>query len=79
MRMSCPQPFEKLRANRVGNKQDGGVPDLHDYAELIDTDTFDQILEMDDEDEDDRDFSKEIVYGFFEQAEGTFEKMDTAL
>ena len=32
-----------------------------------------------DDDEDDREFSKEIVYGFFEQAEATFEKMDDAL
>lgn len=77
--MSCFPPFEKLRANRVVNKQDDGVPDLHDYADLIDTDTFEQILEMDDEDEDDRDFSKGIVYGFFEQAESTFENMDKAL
>jgi len=32
-----------------------------------------------DDDEDDRDFSKGIVYGFFEQAESTFENMDKAL
>jgi len=37
-----------------------------------------KILEMDD-DPDDRDFSKEIVVGFFEQAEGTLEKMNTSL
>ncbi len=40
--------------------------------------TFEQILEMDD-DEDDREFSKSIVFGFFEQAEQTFKKMDEAL
>lgn len=39
--------------------------------------TFDQILQMDDDD--DRDFSKEIVYGFFDQAESTFVKMDEAM
>jgi osomolarity two-component system phosphorelay intermediate protein YPD1 len=39
--------------------------------------TFEQILEMDDDD--DRDFSKSIVFGFFEQAEQTFTKMDDAL
>ena len=33
---------------------------------------------MDDEDED-REFSKGIVFGFFEQAESTFTKMDRAL
>ena len=32
-----------------------------------------------DDDEDEREFSKSIVYGFFEQAEGTFEKMDASL
>ena len=31
------------------------------------------------DDDDDRDFSKGIVYGFFEQAESTFEKMEKAL
>lgn len=40
--------------------------------------TFEQILEMDD-DEEERDFSKGIVYGFFEQAETTFKKMEVFL
>lgn len=40
--------------------------------------TFEQILDMDDE-EDDREFSKGIVLGFLEQSEQTFEKMDDAL
>jgi osomolarity two-component system phosphorelay intermediate protein YPD1 len=44
----------------------------------IDPTTFEQILEMDD-DEEERDFSKSIVYDFFSQAESTFEKMDTSL
>jgi osomolarity two-component system phosphorelay intermediate protein YPD1 len=35
-------------------------------------------LEMDDE-EDDREFSRSIVFGFFEQAEQTFKNMDDAL
>ncbi|KAE8144135.1 histidine-phosphotransfer domain, HPT domain-containing protein [Aspergillus avenaceus] len=46
-------------------------------AETIDQTTFEQILEMDDDD--DRDFSKGIVYGFFDQAEATFLKMEEAL
>jgi hypothetical protein len=37
--------------------------------------TFEQILDMDD-DEDDKEFSKGIVFGFLEQAEQTFDKMD---
>ena len=45
---------------------------------MVDTATFEQILEMDD-DEDEREFSKSIVYGFFEQAEQTFTKMDASL
>ena len=32
-----------------------------------------------DDDEDEREFSKSIVYGFFEQAEQTFKKMDSSL
>ena len=44
----------------------------------IDAATFDQILEMD-EDQEEREFSREIVYDFFTQAETTFEKMDANL
>ncbi|KAI2631910.1 histidine-phosphotransfer domain, HPT domain-containing protein [Hypoxylon sp. NC1633] len=51
------------------------LPDLGDAIDIV---TFSQILEMDDS-EDDREFSKSIVFGFFEQAQETFEKMDTAL
>ena len=32
-----------------------------------------------DDDEDDREFSKSIVYGFFEQAENTFQNMEDRL
>ena len=32
-----------------------------------------------DEDDDEKDFSRGIVYGFFEQAETTFKNMDNAL
>ncbi len=49
-----------------------------DLGDSIDQVTFDQILEMDD-DEEEREFSRSIVYGFFEQAETTFKKMDAAL
>lgn len=50
---------------------------LSEMSEVIDKATFDQILEMDDDE--DMDFSKGIVYGFFDQAETTFDKMDKAL
>lgn len=46
-------------------------------GDSIDKSTFEQILEMDDDEE--RDFSKGIVYGYFDQAEGTFGKMEKAL
>lgn len=51
---------------------------MPECGDSIDPTTFEQILEMDD-DEDEREFSKSIVYGFFEQAENTFDKMDAAL
>ncbi|KAK6535307.1 hypothetical protein TWF694_001771 [Orbilia ellipsospora] len=49
-----------------------------DAKQYVDTETFEQILEMDDGDPD-RDFSKGLVEGFFEQAENTFDNMDTDL
>ncbi|KAI4088469.1 MAG: hypothetical protein LQ344_006050 [Seirophora lacunosa] len=52
-----------------------GVPDFGDNIDLM---TFEQILEMDD-DEEEREFSSSIVFGFFEQAENTFKSMDASL
>lgn len=49
-----------------------------DLGPNIDAATFEQILEMDD-DEDEREFSKSIVFGFFEQVEQTFKDMEAAL
>lgn len=62
----------------VQNDDGHDTSNLPDLGDAIDIVTFSQILEMDDS-EDDREFSKSIVFGFFEQAEETFEKMDTAL
>ena len=56
----------------------GGDANLTDLGDSIDSETFSQMLEMD-ASEDDREFSQSIVFGFFEQAEETFEKMDEAL
>ncbi|OJK04101.1 hypothetical protein ASPACDRAFT_39717 [Aspergillus aculeatus ATCC 16872] len=50
---------------------------LAEMSETIDQNTFEQILEMDDEG--DNDFSKGIVFGFFDQAENTFDKMEKHL
>lgn len=51
---------------------------MPEFGDSIDFVTFEQILEMDD-DEDEREFSKSIVYDFFQQAESTFQKMDASL
>jgi len=51
---------------------------LSEAGDEIDRTTFEQILEMDD-DEDEREFSRSIVFDFFEQAETTFQKMDSHL
>ncbi|UQC74481.1 hpt domain-containing protein [Colletotrichum lupini] len=59
------------------DKSDDGPLSTPDFGDAIDSVTFGQILEMD-EDENDRDFSQSIVFGFFEQAEETFEQMDEA-
>lgn len=59
-------------------QSDQGSIGLSDLGESIDVLTFEQILEMDD-DEEEREFSKSIVFGFFEQAEQTFVKMDDAV
>ena len=45
--------------------------------ELVDHAIFDQLLEMDDDDE--REFSKSIVWNYFEQAETTFTQIEEAL
>jgi osomolarity two-component system phosphorelay intermediate protein YPD1 len=45
---------------------------------LIEEPVFQQILDMDDDD-DNNEFSRSIVYDFFDQAQTTFDKMDQAL
>ncbi|EGD90907.1 hypothetical protein H112_01488 [Trichophyton rubrum D6] len=53
------------------------ISSLEKYK-YLDVGTFEQILEMDDEDQE-REFSRSIVYGFFDQAEATFLKMESAI
>jgi len=50
---------------------------LPEAGDSLDAATFEQILEMDDDE--DRDFSRSIVFDFFTQAESTFDKMDSCL
>ncbi|RQM05304.1 hypothetical protein DH86_00001848 [Scytalidium sp. 3C] len=66
------------RRDAEDKQSEEGSVGLSDLGDSIDATTFEQILEMDD-DEDDREFSRSIVFGFFEQAEQTFTKMDDAL
>ncbi|KAK3647727.1 Phosphorelay intermediate protein [Elasticomyces elasticus] len=61
----------------IVQSEDGSAGAL-DLGADIDAATFEQILEMDD-DEEEREFSRSIVYDFFTQAEGTFQKMDSNL
>ncbi|MCJ1340515.1 hypothetical protein MMC09_005811 [Bachmanniomyces sp. S44760] len=62
----------------VEERSDEGSAGLPECGHEIDPATFEQILEMDD-DEDEREFSRGIVYGFFEQAESTFKNMEMSL
>ena len=55
-----------------------GIMSIPGAEDTIDQSTFEQILEMD-EDEVDREFSKSIVFDFLGQADSTFEKMDKNL
>ncbi|KAF3922215.1 hypothetical protein ABW21_db0209098 [Orbilia brochopaga] len=48
------------------------------WENYVEAGTFEQILEMDDDDES-REFSSALVKGFFEQAETTFVEMDEYL
>lgn len=57
------------------DQNDVYFPELEDK---FNNSTFEQILEMDEEDSS-RDFSKSIYNGFFDQAEETFSKMEEAL
>lgn len=51
-----------------------------DFGDNVDLSTFEQILDMDEGEEDDsHEFSRSIVFGFLEQAEQTFIKMDKAI
>ncbi|RAK92778.1 phosphotransmitter protein Ypd1 [Aspergillus costaricaensis CBS 115574] len=74
-----PHTEARVDADLPKPKETKEIPStLAEMRGSIDESTFEQILEMDD-DPSDRDFSKGIVFGFFDQAENTFEKMEDAL
>jgi len=68
---------EKLTRQSL-QSEEGSAADFPEFGDNIDSATFEQILEMDD-DEEEREFSKSIVYDFFQQADSTFQKMDENL
>jgi osomolarity two-component system phosphorelay intermediate protein YPD1 len=61
-----------------GQISDEMPPPLSEFGDHVHQETFSQILEMD-ESEEDRDFSKPLVDGFFDQATETFDKIEDAL
>lgn len=61
-------------------EDEGPVPT--DPEGIINMEIFGQIQDMDDDDEDEaggHEFSKGIVWGYFEQAENTFKQMEEAM
>jgi hypothetical protein len=53
----------------------GLPPDAQDF---VDIETFKEILKLGDEGSE-REFSKELAFSFFEQAENTFDEIDHSL
>lgn len=78
--MSPPTSEEKkelVETPRKEEQENSKEDKVVNPEDIIDTDTFDQLLDMDDEE--DHEFSYSIVVNYFEQAEATFKSMDTAL
>ncbi|KAE8542857.1 hypothetical protein D1P53_000920 [Cryptococcus gattii VGV] len=77
------EEIEEEIAAEADDESDDEEPETGD--EIIDMETFQQIMDMDEEDEVDEDsdekhsFSKGIVWGYFTQAEETFKEMEDAL
>ncbi|KAI9505778.1 Phosphorelay intermediate protein [Coemansia spiralis] len=47
--------------------------------DILELDVFNQLLSMDDENDEEYEFSQDIVFDYFEQAKSTFADMDKAL
>ncbi|KAF1851977.1 histidine-phosphotransfer domain, HPT domain-containing protein [Cucurbitaria berberidis CBS 394.84] len=62
----------------ASDDKSGDIMLIPGAEDTIDPATFEQILEMD-EDEVEREFSRSIVYDFFGQADSTFKKMESSL
>ncbi|PGH09060.1 osomolarity two-component system, phosphorelay intermediate protein YPD1 [Blastomyces parvus] len=68
-----PQPPQQPPLQPINDKAN----DLASLGDHIEETTFEQILEMDEDFK--REFSRDLVYRFFEQAEGTFSDMEKAI
>ncbi|CAG8676274.1 43968_t:CDS:2 [Gigaspora margarita] len=74
---STPRVEDPPEVGRNREEPNDGDGEEGYSSDLLDHETFDQLLEMDDDV--DHDFSKSIVWHYFEQAETTFQEMDKAL
>ncbi|KAG0021552.1 hypothetical protein BGZ82_011299 [Podila clonocystis] len=70
------QKFADPEDDRNGTETENDGEEFEDDG-IIDHTTFDQLLEMDDEE--DHEFSKSLVWNYFEQAEKTFGDMNEAM
>ncbi|CAO3574949.1 unnamed protein product [Mortierella alpina] len=73
--ISVPTTEPELPDNGNETEFETDAEELDD--DIIDHTTFDQLLEMDDEE--DHEFSKSLVWNYFEQAEKTFQDMEEAM
>ncbi|KAG0215673.1 hypothetical protein BGX28_008919 [Mortierella sp. GBA30] len=67
---------EADRGNETETETETETDELDENG-IIDHTTFDQLLEMDDEE--DHEFSRSLVWNYFEQAEKTFNDMEEAM
>ncbi|ODN77893.1 hypothetical protein L202_05000 [Cryptococcus amylolentus CBS 6039] len=77
-------PPTSPRKQEPADQQESESETEDDDEDIIDMETFQQIMDMDEDDGDDdseekHSFSKGIVWGYFDQAEGTFKDMEEAL
>jgi len=70
--MSARQKQESAQSQPTAESSSSSSQDS-----IIDHDIFDQLLQMDDDDN--REFTKGIVWNYFEQAETTFKEMEESI
>ncbi len=77
---AAPTPAADAAEEEEEEEDIGPIPT--DPEGIINMEIFGQIQDMDDDDDDDaggHEFSKGIVWGYFEQAENTFKQMQEAM